>query len=426
MPFDESERLFNPNDVLKYLSGLVTTFEDTDPRHYMKYVDQDRKWKLIRLAHFSIKEYLVSERIHDSPSTRFSVAETNAHLHISESCLAYHLQISETTLANKAEMDRFLLWDYASWRWKDHLEKVIRGQWTASVTKRASRALAPASKSLLNMVRVEDPDRSFHSRWSKTDDQLAPTLYYTAFSNTLQLSELLIGNGTDVNAQGGDYVNALQAAAVSSNEKLVQLLLNNSANINIRGVFGNALQAAVASSNEKLVQLLLDNGASINAQGGEYGNALQAAAFYNNEKVVQLLLDNSTSINTQGGYYGNALQAAVAMGNEKLVQLLLDNGASINAQGGRYGNALQASLIRNKLKITRLLHSRGAKLLPMGWQWDAWLEKDLDLGGKERLKEFRADPEGYLARRKKEEEEHEEQLKLWEEEEQEEEEEEEE
>jgi hypothetical protein len=44
------------------------------------------------------------------------------------------------------------------------------------------------------------------------------------------------------------------------------------------GEYGNALQAAsYARDHEAIVKLLLDK-ADVNAQGGEYGNALQAAS----------------------------------------------------------------------------------------------------------------------------------------------------
>ena len=66
------------------------------------------------------------------------------------------------------------------------------------------------------------------------------------------------------------------------------------------GLYGNALQAASGNSNEKVVQQLLDNGADINAQGGDYGNALQAASYNGNKNVVQHLLDNGADINHKG------------------------------------------------------------------------------------------------------------------------------
>src|SRR5436189_82827 len=44
------------------------------------------------------------------------------------------------------------------------------------------------------------------------------------------------------------------------------------------GSYDNALQAASNRGSEKEVELLLSKGAEVNAQGGLYGNALQAAS----------------------------------------------------------------------------------------------------------------------------------------------------
>lgn len=76
--------------------------------------------------------------------------------------------------------------------------------------------------------------------------------------------QLLLTSGADVNAHGGNYDNALQAAALSGNEAIVRLLLTNGADVNAEGgYFGNALQAAVSSGNEAVVQLLLSKGADV-------------------------------------------------------------------------------------------------------------------------------------------------------------------
>ena len=56
---------------------------------------------------------------------------------------------------------------------------------------------------------------------------------------------------------------------------MVRLLLDLGADVNAQdGDYGNALQAAVSGGNEAVVRLLVDQGANVNAQGGEYGNAL--------------------------------------------------------------------------------------------------------------------------------------------------------
>jgi ankyrin repeat protein len=57
------------------------------------------------------------------------------------------------------------------------------------------------------------------------------------------------------------------------------VLLERGADVNAQGgQYGNALQAASDSGHEEIVQVLLERGADVNAQGGLYGNALQAAS----------------------------------------------------------------------------------------------------------------------------------------------------
>ena len=78
-------------------------------------------------------------------------------------------------------------------------------------------------------------------------------------------------------------------ASSYGDEKVVQILLSAGADVNAQGgEYGNALQAASRYGYEKVVQMLLSAGADVNAQGGEYGNALQAASSYGDEKVVQI------------------------------------------------------------------------------------------------------------------------------------------
>ena len=105
--------------------------------------------------------------------------------------------------------------------------------------------------------------------------------------------KLLLENGAEVNAKGGIYKNALRAALYEGNEAIVKLLLKNGADtvdaletailqggneaimelllengaeVNAKGgKYGNALQAALYRGDEAIVELLLENGAEVNA-----------------------------------------------------------------------------------------------------------------------------------------------------------------
>ncbi|KAJ7266772.1 ankyrin repeat domain-containing protein [Mycena rebaudengoi] len=194
-------------------------------------------------------------------------------------------------------------------------------------------------------------------------------------SGSLGMVKLLLNRGTDVNAQGDIFGNALHAASLHEHEPVVRLLLDRGADVNAAGgLHGNALHAASLHGNEAVVQLLLDRGADVNAQGGDYGNALLAASRNGHEAVVQLLLYRGADVNAAGGLYGNALQAASLNGNEAVVQLLLNKGANVHAQGGEYGTALQAASLEGHEIVVQLLLDRGADVNALGGQFENALQ----------------------------------------------------
>jgi ankyrin repeat protein len=205
--------------------------------------------------------------------------------------------------------------------------------------------------------------------------QAAAYGYHTA------VVQILLEKGADINAQGGEYGNALQAAAYRGSEEIVQILLEKGADVNAQGgAHGNALQAAACGGSEKIVQILLEKGADFNAQGGPYGNALQAAAFGGSEKIVQILLEKGADVNAQGGRLDNALQAAAWGGRVKIVQILLEKGADVNAQGGRLGNALQAAAYGGHKEVVKILLEKGADPNAHGGQYDSALKASLEVG----------------------------------------------
>jgi hypothetical protein len=167
--------------------------------------------------------------------------------------------------------------------------------------------------------------------------------------------------GAEVNAQGGEFGNALQAASLRGYQQIVELLLKAGAEVNAQGgKYGNALQAASRRGYQQIVELLLKAGAEVNAQGGNFGNALQAASFRGDQQIVELLLKAGAEVNAQGGKFGNALQAASLEGDQQIVELLLKAGAEVNAQGGNFGNALQAALHQENHGIANRLRKAGA------------------------------------------------------------------
>ncbi|KNB16400.1 hypothetical protein FOXG_14775 [Fusarium oxysporum f. sp. lycopersici 4287] len=354
--FDVDGRLSLKTDILRYCPSLVVIAKFTN---YAGTVEE------LHLAHFSVKEYLLEQAQFGLESASIAIAKT---------CLTYlsNIRGSHSTISGNFPMAR-----YAAKSWIDY-----------AVSAEASEDIVRTTVSFLRdetafgrWCRLYQADR----RWdSEPGPPRASGLYYACLSGLVEAARNLIAEGAEINAQGGQYGNALQAASYEGHQEVVQLLLDKGAEINAQGgEYGNALQASSFRGKREVMQLLLDKGAEVNAQGGRYGNALQAASDTGNLEVMQLLLDEGADVNAQGGEYGNALNAAIIHDHQEVVQLLLNKGAEINAQGGGYGNALQAASYEGHQEVVRLLLDKGAKINAQGGEYDNTLQAALYMGNRE-------------------------------------------
>ncbi|KAF4340702.1 hypothetical protein FBEOM_5418 [Fusarium beomiforme] len=336
--FDVKRRLFQATDILRYCPSLVIIAKIT---YYAETVEE------LHLAHFSVKEYLLKQ-------AQFKLE--NASIAISKTCLTYLTDIrgSQSTIRRVFPMAR-----YAAESWMDY-----------AVSAESSEEIVRTTVSFLR-------DETTFGRWCRLyeadrrcDNKPRPRgsrLYYACLGGLSWAARDLTTEGADVNSQGGQYGNALQAASFKDNLEIMQLLLDKGADVNAQGgEYGSALQAASYRGNPEVVQLLLDKGADVNAQGGFYGNALCAALFNGNRGIAQLLLDKGADVNAQGGQYGNALYAASMDGNLEIMQLLLDKGADISAQGGKLGDALYIASLKGNLEVMQLLLDKGANINAQG------------------------------------------------------------
>lgn len=104
----------------------------------------------------------------------------------------------------------------------------------------------------INWIRLFNPDEPWEaSNIYRDTPDIASPIYYASQQQLLKPLRLLLEKGTDVNTQGGEYDNALQAASIENYEAIVALLLEKGANVNAQcREYGNVLQAASARGHE--------------------------------------------------------------------------------------------------------------------------------------------------------------------------------
>jgi hypothetical protein len=160
----------------------------------------------------------------------------------------------------------------------------------------------------------------------------------------MSCSEFIIGRDLD-DYCGGRWGTPLIAAISSYDERLVVLLLNAGADVNVCSGGKNSCRekamwsplSAAVMFNDRLgcgfVELLLDRGADIDIRSMIYGSALGAAAFLLQEESVKLLLDRGADVNLEDTQGGNiALKGAVsASDNIEIVKMLVRAGAYAKA-----------------------------------------------------------------------------------------------
>lgn len=234
--FNPKNQMPDPQEVSRYCSSLVVVVPIKNSPYegyiYMPY--ENNKGAVLQLAHFSVKEYLMSNQLNKHLTQYFQ--EMVARALIAAVCLAYLLHLDQDLLVHKIRGD-FPLAQYCTQYWMGH---AAVGKGENKVLHRLTMEFFLHRKgSYINWYYIYDPDQPWKNEyfWLQNNmfieaEKPADALYYASFGGLTKAVKCLIKHGADVNAQGGHYGTALYAAAAGGHEKIVQILLDKGANVN--------------------------------------------------------------------------------------------------------------------------------------------------------------------------------------------------
>ncbi|RYO03908.1 hypothetical protein AA0119_g4603 [Alternaria tenuissima] len=304
----------------------------------------------VRLAHFSVKEYLVSNRLRQShlELSKYALRETEVELSLAQRCCAYLLYFTEQRNVkiwiDEAKPPRELPLRQENSKTRFYKQDFLND-------------FAPAY-TLLPYVCTYWPR---HQALAELIEEPLPVT--ATFRGNEKVVEILVASGADVNYKGGTFGTALQTAAFEGNATIVNILITNGADVNCEaGHFGTALQAAAYRGHEIIVDMLIANGADVKYHGNRTRfTALIVAASkgYGGivSKLVKADVDNRT-LNVKGEH-GTALDQAAGKGHEQIVEELLLAGAD-------HGDTMEIAMREGQEGIVRILIKYGAAYEPAG------------------------------------------------------------
>jgi hypothetical protein len=303
--------------VVSACSSLVIVVKDGDSR-------------IVQFSHFSVKEYLTSNRLLESSNdvSRFHILLEAAHTILAQACLGVLLRLGEDI--DRERIKGFPLARYAAQYWMKHarFENVslhIKGgmECLFDVDK-------PSYSAWLWLYPVEDRPRVPMATICPSKAQTVP-LYYASYFGFYDLVQHLIAERPkDVNSIGGFYSTPLHAAAANGHVEVVSLLLKHLP-VDIRAKFlgQTPLHSAALRGQLGTGTLLLNNGADVNALQKNGVSPLLLAVMFQHPEFVRLLLDRGANVHTGDTDGYTPYRDAKLRPSREILRLLLERGAKL-------------------------------------------------------------------------------------------------
>jgi hypothetical protein len=305
--------------VLSTCSTLISVIED-----------EDEGTRMVQFSHFSVKEYLTSDRLRSSEVgniCQYHVPLDSAHTILAHACLATLLELDENV--DSDHLEGFPLALYAAENWVKHAKY-------EDVSSRVQDAMElffnPRKPYLAAWVQLHNvnQDRDLGVQRGPISPPSPPgqaALYFAALCGFSEVADHLITH-SEVDIVEFRHSGApLHAASKRGHICVVYVLLQHHVDVNAKCTSYHdwtPLHFASAVGQAKVAQLLLDRGADINAQSANDRTPLALASQEGHLEVVRLLLSNGADVHIRDEFGYTALRRATVRQHVEIVQLLLE------------------------------------------------------------------------------------------------------
>jgi hypothetical protein len=340
--------------VLSACSSLVSVIIDDGSR-------------VVQFSHFSVKEFLTSNRLASCTEevSQFHIPIEPSHAVLAQACLGVFLCLDDPT--DKDSVKKIPLYRYAAKCWVEHTQ-----------VRNVELQIKDAIDYFFDM------DNPHFSAWAELERARyyffyigvlhpATPLYFAAWFGLHGLVErLIIKHPQQINQLGSPEGTALHASVDEGHFEVSQLLFAHGADIDARNAHDfTPLHFASFRGHLKLAVWLLDHGADVNAKQSHGWTALHYAAHRGRLKTCRILLERNAEVNSQTTSNGSSPRGgatpcvlASEMGYLDIVRMLLDYNADVqvcNSNGETAFDVAGSFNQQNQQEIRRLLSQYAAE-----------------------------------------------------------------
>ena len=320
---------------------------------------------VVQFSHFSVKEFLMSDRLATSRRdiSQYHISLEDAHTLLTRASLAVLLRDPDVN----THSDSAPLAEYAAEYWVTHAQ--VKN--VASRVRDGMQCLFDPDKPYFEAwVGLYDIDRYDISSKSPDPEPGARLLYYAALCGFLeQVEHLTVRYPQSAKARGGPCGTALHSASFEGHLQVVRHLIRHGVDVNVRNTENStSFLFASREGHCDVVQYLLDHGADLESRDKWHSSPLTMAAYFGHVEVVRLLLEHNADVNSQDQYGYTPLHDTMEndrfiADRSQIVQLLLKHGANANARDHKRRTPLHLVSARSDLlDILRILLEHGADL----------------------------------------------------------------
>ena len=348
--------------VLSTCSSLVTV------------IDDNQYGQIVLLSHFSVKEFLLSNRLDPSLGdvSCYRIRSESAHTVLTQACLGTLLHLDDHI--DKESVKSFPLAGYAARHWFEHAQfgdvawRVKEGMYTLFDSDK------PYFAAWVELYDIDLPRFYERDLSAEISPNLTPNpLYYAVLCGFYDLVEhLAIKSPQHVNAICGRYSFPLLAALGEGHVNVAELLLKHGANIDVREKTGKTVLLKALSRPQpnlsSIVKFLLEHGADVNARDNTLKDSLHFLAEHGGYlEVARMLVRHGADINSRDDSGKTPLHTLsehqISKEDDVLdhARLFLQHDADANSQDKDNQTPLHLAIGHNRFMLAQLFLEHGAE-----------------------------------------------------------------